>query len=421
MRKLFYLCILLLVAKPCLAYDFENNGLYYTIFSIEDKTVYVDKGDIPYSGNIKIPSSVIFKDKEMKVTGINDYAFNKTDIVSIEISEGILNIGSNCFTDCKALKSVYLPNTIEIIGYKAFEGCSSLNKINFPNSLTGIGRYAFYGCTNLQEVVIPPLMKSIMDYTFWGCSKLKVLKIPSNITWVSPNIFKSINILEFEEGDDPIYCSRGDVDDRASGLQDIHYFGSFSQPSINKLIIGRHLDYIKEKQSRPPFYWDYYEAPFYKNESIKSVVIRKNVKEIPSLNYSNIDTIVCESPTPVDISENTFSHKTYVDGILFVPIGSKKNYESKPYWKNFFSIEEKSNSSDITNVQTIAYKIQNEGGKLYVNGLKDNTKIFVYNIIGVEIASAVSRKGSVVINTNLCTGSIAIIKIGNNSTKYVIR
>jgi len=421
MRKVFCLCFLLWVAKPCFAYDFENNGVYYTISSIEDKTVYVDQGDIPYSGNIKIPSSVIFKDKEMKVTGISGAAFYNTNIVSIEISEGISEIRENCFTDCKSLNSVSLPNTIKIIGYRAFEGCTSLTKINLPNSLTDIGTGAFSGCTNLQNIVIPPLIKEIKDATFWGCDNLKVLKIPNNVNKVGPYIIKSVNILEFEEGDDPLYCRNGNKDDRASGLVDIHFFGSFSNSSISKLIIGRHFDYKKEKEERSPFYWDYFEAPFYKCESIKSIVIRNNVKEIPSLNYSNIDTVVCESPIPIDISENTFSHKTYVDGILYVPTGSKKNYESKPYWKNFFSIEEIPSSSDITNIQTITFKIQNEGGKLTINGLNDNTKIFVYSIIGFEIASAISRKGSAVINTNLCPGSIAIIKIGNNSTKFVIR
>ena len=40
------------------SYDFEENGIYYMILSTENSEVYVDQGDVHYTGNIVIPAKV---------------------------------------------------------------------------------------------------------------------------------------------------------------------------------------------------------------------------------------------------------------------------------------------------------------------------------------------------------------------------
>lgn len=58
-------------------------------------------------------------------------------------------IGSKCFVEIDFLKSVTIPNTVELIDVNAFESCLSLEKIIIPPSVKEIKEKAFIGCDKL--------------------------------------------------------------------------------------------------------------------------------------------------------------------------------------------------------------------------------------------------------------------------------
>lgn len=65
--------------------------------------------------DIEIPGSV---------TRIASFTFNQCDqLTTVRINEGTRKILSWAFKDCKNLKDVFLPATMEEISDKAFEGC----------------------------------------------------------------------------------------------------------------------------------------------------------------------------------------------------------------------------------------------------------------------------------------------------------
>lgn len=66
--------------------------------------------------------------------------------------EGITEIRSYAFYNCKGLKSVELPASVEKIGEYAFHGCSNLESFNFPSTLKTIDSFAFENCMNLRSV-----------------------------------------------------------------------------------------------------------------------------------------------------------------------------------------------------------------------------------------------------------------------------
>ena len=70
----------------------------------------------------------------------------KSNIKSVDILEGVTNVGSWSFQGCDALTSVTLPNSITDIGEYAFMGCSKLTNITIPNSATTIGGWGFCFC-----------------------------------------------------------------------------------------------------------------------------------------------------------------------------------------------------------------------------------------------------------------------------------
>ncbi len=76
-----------------------------------------------------------------------------TNLRSVEIGEGIVNIGSNSFQNCSSLINIKLPSTLKTIQANAFASCVTLNEIKLPIGLETIGNDVFKGCTSLTKVI----------------------------------------------------------------------------------------------------------------------------------------------------------------------------------------------------------------------------------------------------------------------------
>ena len=72
-------------------------------------------------------------------------------------------------------------------------------------------------------------------------------------------------------------------------------------------------------------------------------------------------------------------------------------------------------------IEANAVLIQSENGQISVSGAGDGTAIAVFGTNGVKVGAAVSHSGQAVINTNLPSGSVAIVRIGNRSVKVVVK
>lgn len=89
------------------------------------------------------------KEIEDEYNGVS-YSSNSL-IDGAEISDGVKKLKKNAFLCCKSLKSVKLPNSLEVIDRDAFLGCKNLKTINIPDSVKEIIEGAFAGCDNLDE------------------------------------------------------------------------------------------------------------------------------------------------------------------------------------------------------------------------------------------------------------------------------
>ena len=149
------------------AYDFELEGIAYTITSLTDLTVSVDQLIKTDLTDVRVPENVEYKNKSLKVTSISNNAFKGNEV----------------------LKTIYLPNTITSIGSSAFMGDSSLTTINIPMSVTYIGAEACSGCSSITTVDIPSGVKQIFDKTFYGCKSLININIPSSVVSIGELAF----------------------------------------------------------------------------------------------------------------------------------------------------------------------------------------------------------------------------------------
>jgi len=74
------------------------------------------------------------------VIAISEEAFkNNRNIETVNIPEGITEIGEMVFGDCNRLTSITIPDSVTKIGIYAFGDCESLVTIDIPDSLTEIG------------------------------------------------------------------------------------------------------------------------------------------------------------------------------------------------------------------------------------------------------------------------------------------
>ena len=132
-------------------YEFEVDGINYRIG--EDNTVYVTNKKAGYSGDVVIPSSVVYQGNTYRVTKIEGWAFYGCyGLTSITIPNSVTYIGWQAFYD-SSLTSIAIPNSVTSIGFEAFMNCSSLTSVTIPNSVTSIDGGAFRGCSSLTSFV----------------------------------------------------------------------------------------------------------------------------------------------------------------------------------------------------------------------------------------------------------------------------
>lgn len=115
---------------------------------------------------IAIPSYVSILGVDYKVAGLADDAFSGfANLKSMVLPDGLEVIPARAFKDCTALCSIKLPETVEAIGEEAFAG-SGLSGISLPKSLEFIDYDAFRGCRQLSNVVFPGEPVKVQNTSF---------------------------------------------------------------------------------------------------------------------------------------------------------------------------------------------------------------------------------------------------------------
>lgn len=129
------------------------------------------------------------------VTVIGKDAFSGCPLTSITMPESLLEIGEMAFMGCDALEEIHFNDKLQKIGYSAFSWCENLVKADLPNSVTEMGNSVFSTCDNLTEVHLPEGLTEIVDGTFDRCDNLSKVNIPQNITRVGDFAFQNNSLI----------------------------------------------------------------------------------------------------------------------------------------------------------------------------------------------------------------------------------
>ena len=122
----------------------------------------------------------------------------RDEITTVEIDDGIMNIGNHAFADCSNLTSVTIADSVTEISEYAFFDDAKLKTITLPAGVTEIGRAAF-GYTGLTSVDIPAGVTEIHGQVFTWCPNLTTVTIPAGVTSIEAYAFYNCEKLAFVE------------------------------------------------------------------------------------------------------------------------------------------------------------------------------------------------------------------------------
>lgn len=115
-----------------------------------------------------------------KVVMLDRAQGGKLLIPSVVEGKPVVEIGGQCFKDCKKLTSVVLPDTVEKIGTAAFSNCENLKRVRLPYYLKTLDTNAFGYCSSLTKITLPPNLEEVGPGIFKACDSLVEITMPEN-------------------------------------------------------------------------------------------------------------------------------------------------------------------------------------------------------------------------------------------------
>lgn len=345
---------------------FLADGIYYRLRDMttndEVEVCGVPEGIANYSGDITINPTVTYNNKVYTVTGIYNSAFSGSSIKSISLPEGLQVIRGHAFNSCQSLTEIEIPSTVEELGSHVFYNCYKLNKLTLHDGLKTIREYAFAYCTQLTNVTLPNTVTLIEHNTFYGCSGLTAITWPASVNTIEDNMFDG--------------CEKLTNVTLPATLTAIKHAAFYNCRSLLKITLPESLTTIG------------YEA-FRGCRALTSIVIPNGVKTIESSTFSYCESLVsvllpaqletigseafynCPNLASITlpatlktIGSNAFGacgslssiysqpstapeavnggglESHYEVATLYVQPASKQAYQTAPYWSQFKTISE---------------------------------------------------------------------------------
>lgn len=195
------------VAYQCVDRDLEEYTIKDGTVTLADNLFENSQGK---ATTFHIPASV---------EQIGRQAFAGTQIKTLPEMPGLKRIGDEAFYQCKNLKKVTIPETVEYIGAGIFSGCSNIwsltyNAINaecasyiFTNNDNHLEKIVIgdkvrrlpgglFGGKEFTEVTLPACLERIDDYAFNGCKNLTTINLSDSLRYIGKGAFALCSSLK---------------------------------------------------------------------------------------------------------------------------------------------------------------------------------------------------------------------------------
>ncbi len=351
------------------------------------------------------------------VSSLNSHAFSNKNLKALTIATGNTTYDSR--NNCNAIietatntlifgcQSSFIPDGIEKIDNEAFVGCEYLSSIVIPSSVKSIGDFAFDTCPSLSSVTLNNGLEALGKQAFCRCSSLNTITLPSTLQEIGEHAFSSTNLTTITSLiEDPFKI------DATVFLklytQATLYVPDGTKNKYQNTEAWKQFTNIVEviKQCEKP-------VIYYEKGKLNFECATEGADFITSISNTDIKSYTGNT---IDLSV------TYTVNVVATATGYK-NSETATATLCWIDAEPKKEgiTGGIANVQAHAVMIQCSGGVLNIQGADDGTPVSVYNVSGIQEGAATISNGSAVISTNIPSGSIAIVKIGQKSVKVVMK
>ena len=373
---------------PFLSSIFDVNGIVYVPVSPSERTC--DAIDCIYDSSAQqtiIESTVQYKGIDMKVRDVKPYICANNHF--IQYIEWNYNgaIPDYAFDSCTSLVSVVFGDETTSFGAYSFSKCSSLKELILPPSITLLCNHSLSECTQLSSLLIPNSVSAIHDFAFSGCTELKTFIIEDRNTTLSlgsndysplfascplDSIYIGGNIsypTTNNKGYSPFYRNTSlrsvVITDKETEISPNEFYGCTNLKNVK---IGNGVTTISD--------WAFSGCSSLKNFEFGSNV--ENIGREAFSDCASVTSIISRTGTPPTCGSQALDDINKWTCNLIVPKGCKENYQIADQWKDFFFMEEGDfESSDNPGVKkcatpTISYK----DGKLLFNCTTEGADCF---------------------------------------------
>ena len=150
-------------------------------------------GTAEYYGEITIPSTVSYGDKQYSVTSIGQYALSYCGgLTSVVIPASVTSIERNAFCFSAGLNSISIPTSVTSIGHNAFVATGWYN--NQPDGLLYLDDCLLGHTGNdfiPKELIVTEGTRLIADQAFWYSNNLQTVTIPASVIAIGTWAFDS--------------------------------------------------------------------------------------------------------------------------------------------------------------------------------------------------------------------------------------
>ena len=310
------------------------------------------------------------------------------------------SIGGGAFYECTGLTSVTIPGSVTSIGDYAFSGCSSLTSVTIPNSVTSIGHNAFDGCSGLTSITIGSGVKTIYEKAFANCPELT-----------------------------DVYCYAENVPRMRDWNNTQNVTNAFEGSLIEYATLHVPTASIAAYKAKEPW------------KNFKTIMGLDETKmcTTPTISYGGKKlTFSCATEGVEDVSEikDTDIKKHYDSEVQLTATYEICVYATKAGWENSnvatatlvwgtatFTETTQENTQSAAPALTLDTPalITARGGIVTVSSEAEGLPVAVYATDGRMYGSATVSNGQATVSTSLTDGSVAIVKLGQQAVKVVMR
>ena len=367
----------------------EYSGLWFELNN--DKTaatLIATQDDYPYTGDIIIPSSILYDEGTIPVTALGYGPFkNCSGLRSINIPTSIKSIGKDAFSGCTGLYTVeyYSLDHLYDITYEnensnplsftrmllingnqvtqiaidrdvpnyAFCQATWLKSVTFNHNVTSIGERAFYGCTALTEITFPKTLTQIKKLAFRGC-KFTSITLPDDCQ-LGTDVFQDCKQLTSVVLPANKAIVPNNTFDGCTALTDVVLpagvttIGQYAFQNCNKLTTLPTSNVLESIE----------DGAFKGCTGFTSITLPASIRYIWNnafANCSKLTDVYCQAPTPPTATDDAFGTLAPSLALHIAEDATEEqlaSYKTTAPWSTFGSI-------DITHHSRITFYVNDE-------------------------------------------------------------